>query len=74
MRTLDDAALCRTERSALDAALAADPALAGEVQVIAGQLEAVARRAFWRELARECPRQERPAAAVLIALERAAGG
>ncbi len=59
-------------RVAIAAAVAADPALAGELEAIASELRPAARERFWRILADECPRQRRPAAAVLVALERAA--
>jgi hypothetical protein len=73
MRSLDDAAVGRPERQALDDVWAADPALAEELEAISAQLGPAARGRFWRALADECPRHRRPASAVLTALERAAG-
>lgn len=56
----------------LAAALAADPALAEELEMIVAAFDAGARERFLAALADEIPRQARPAAAVLAALERAA--
>lgn len=72
MRSLDDAPLGREERSVVEAALAADPALADELEAIGVALDIAVARTFWRELAGELPRHRRPAAAVLAALERTA--
>ncbi len=54
------------------AALAADAALAEELGMIVAALEADARERFLAALADQLPRHARPAAAVLVALERAA--
>ena len=56
------------------AALEADPALAGELELIVEALGAEASARFWRAFASESPRHRRPAAAVLAALTRAAAG
>lgn len=68
----DDAGLAREAAARVDAALALDPALAAEIELILGSLTAVGRAAFWEAFADECVRHRRPAAAVLAALERAA--
>lgn len=56
------------------AALAADPDLAEELEMIVAEFDAVARDRFLAALADELPRHVRPAAAVLAALARAARG
>lgn len=71
---LNQSALSARERAAISAALAADPSLAEEVEAIAAALRPVLRERFWRALAEESPHRQRPAAAVLAALERAALG
>lgn len=63
----------RRERR-IAAALAADPALAEEIEMIIAAFDGGARERFLDALADELPRHARPAAAVLIALERAARG
>lgn len=68
-RGLDERALAAVER-----ALASDPALAEELEMIEAHLRGEARAAFWRCFAEECGRRARPAEAVLPALERAASG
>lgn len=74
MPLLDDAELNEGERAQVGAALAADPALAAELELIGEALADGVRQRFWRALARECGLRERPAAAVLAALETAARG
>ncbi|MCB0865281.1 MAG: hypothetical protein KDB58_06170 [Solirubrobacterales bacterium] len=58
----------------LGAAFVADPALADEIEMILPMLDPPARERFEALLAEEVGRHERPAAAVLAALERAARG
>jgi len=72
MPSLDDAGLDDVQRARIAAALDVDPVLAEELELIEGSLESGSRRRFWRALARECGRRDRPAAAVLAALEYAA--
>lgn len=52
----------------------ADPALAEELELFADIMDAVTRERFWRAFTEECERADRPALAVLPALERAAVG
>jgi hypothetical protein len=73
MPAIDQDGLSRDELEAVRAALARDPALAGELDLILPALGPAARTAFWAEFARACD-GERPAAAVLTALTRAARG
>ncbi len=61
----------RLDRRVADA-LAADSALAEELEMIVAAFDAGARERFLAALADELPRHARPAAAVLAALERAA--
>lgn len=56
------------------AALAADPDLAAELEMILGAFDVAARERFLVAFADELPRHVRPAAAVLTSLERAARG
>ena len=72
MPLLDDAELNEGERALVEAALATDPALAAELELIGEVLGDGARQRFWQAFARECGMRERPAAAVLAALEAAA--
>jgi hypothetical protein len=72
MPPLDDAGLGPRERGLIDAAFARDPALRAEVESIAAALADDRRPQFWRALAAEVERRDRPAAAVLAALESAA--
>lgn len=74
MGSFDHAGLEPAEIAALTAALRADPALAEELELIAGALSANARDRFWLAFARELEHRPRPAAAVLPALERVCGG
>ncbi len=67
----DDAGPAREAMARVKAALALDPALATELELILGSLTVAARAAFWHAFADECGRHERPATAVLAALERA---
>lgn len=62
----------RAEREArIDAALAADPALADELEMILSAFDPHARERFEAAFSEEVERHERPAAAVLAALSRA---
>lgn len=67
-----------SERASRDArvaaALDADPALGEELRVIVAALPGDRRAAFWDAFAEGLARHERPAAAVLVALGRAAAG
>jgi len=72
MPSLDYAGLSPGERARVESVLASEPCLARELGAIAGALSPEARDRFWIAFATECERQERPAAAVLAALERAA--
>lgn len=74
MPLLDGAELNEGERALVEAALAADPALAADLELIGEVLAGGARQRFWRAFARGCGMRERPAAAVLAALETAARG
>lgn len=71
MSTLADAGVPQDGRTAVDAALAADPALEEELEAIVGLLAPNARGVFWQAFADGCLRRDRPAAAVLAALEAA---
>lgn len=68
MPSIDQDGLAPAESRALSSALAQDPALARELELILPALDPAARRAFKRELARRCGGADRPAAAVLEAL------
>lgn len=72
MVPIDDAGLDQAAIAAVITALDADPALAAELAQIDAALSPDAGVRFWRALAAELPRQARPAAAVLAALEQAA--
>lgn len=72
MPSLDAACWDDGERLRIEAALQADLELAEELELIVGLLEPGARARFWRALAGELRVRDRPAAAVLAALERAA--
>lgn len=72
MTSFDDAGLDARRRALVEAALAADPALAEELELITGCLGERAARSFWSRFADDCVRTERPASAVLAALEHAA--
>jgi hypothetical protein len=74
MRMLHQSTLSPRERRAIEVALEADPALAGELDAIAGELRPAARARFLRALAAEFEGRRRPAAAILAALERAVLG
>lgn len=67
-----DIDLSLSECAAIDSALEADPDLAAELAMIARKLRPDAREIFWRAFAEEVGKTERPATAVLAALERAA--
>lgn len=58
--------------AALERALASDPALDEELEMIAAHFSGADRERFWRVLAEECERSDRPAQAVLTALVRVA--
>lgn len=73
MSPCGDEALGARERESIDRALRADPALAEELRFIAEHLGPAESMAFWSAFARESERAARPAAAVLAALEVAAG-
>lgn len=60
------------ELAAIALAFYADPALPEELALIEPWLEPRARARFWREFAIASGECERPGAAVLVALERAA--
>ena len=66
-----DTELGESDRRAIERALAADPDLEREVRVIVARLRPEARARFWRAFA--AADDSRPAAAVLGALEHAAG-
>jgi len=72
MSGIDKAGLSPAQTEAVRTALERDPALAGELELIVPGLDPAVRAAFWREFADLAPRSERPAAAVLEALVRAA--
>lgn len=67
-----DLGLDRRRRDLVRRALDADPALGSELELITALLEREARDEFWRAFADGCERAERPATAVLRALELAA--
>lgn len=68
MPSIDHDGLTPVEARALRSALARDPALAGELELILPALDPAVRRAFTGELMRRCAGAERPAAAILEAL------
>ncbi len=72
MTSLDDARLGREARARVEAALARDPGLGEELEMIVAMLGGAARERFWRAFADGCGSGKRPAAAVLAALEDAA--
>lgn len=72
MRPLDEYGLDASQRRIVGAALREDPALEEELMLISGLLRPALRPVFWRAFADTCGGGERPAAAVLGALERAA--
>jgi hypothetical protein len=72
MQGSDPPILTSAERAGVRAALARDPALEDELELIDAVLEPAARARFWPALAQEVGPCRRPAAAVLAALERAA--
>ena len=72
MPTPPDVALRDGERHAIERALAADPWLAAELDLVVGLLEPVAAARFWRAFARRVSSAPRPSAAVLGAFEDAA--
>lgn len=71
MPVIDQGGLSSDELGAVSAALARDPGLRGELELILPALDRGTRRAFWRAFASGCD-VERPAAAVLEALVAAA--
>jgi len=73
MPAIDQDGLSPGELGAVRSALARDPALHDELDLILPALEPGVRRAFWREFASACD-AERPAGAVLAALTAAARG
>jgi len=72
MPSRDDLGLDGRRQGLIEAALASDPGLAEELELISSRLEPAARRVFWRTFADGSARHARPAAAVLEALELAA--
>ena len=72
MPAFDQDGLAPDEARAVRAALARDPALADELDLILPALSASGRRAFLRAFAGRCATGRRPAAAVLEALVAAA--
>lgn len=73
MSSLHDAGLTGGELAAVERALAGDAPLAEELELITSLLAEPPRRIFWRAFASGCAAGERPAGAVLEALERALG-
>lgn len=69
MPARDDLGLDRCRQRLIAAALATDPGLAEELELIASRMELEVRREFWHAFADGCARHARPAAAVLGALE-----
>lgn len=61
------------EEAAIEATLRGEPALAEELDALSSGFEPAAALRFWRAFAAALPLSERPAAAVLPALEAAAG-
>ena len=74
MSSLAEAGLDARRRALVEAALRSDPALGEELESIAAALATDVARRFWAEFADRTAAAPRPAAAVLAALERAAGG
>lgn len=72
MTPLGDAGLDGEARARVDRALLADPHLRAELELIEASMSPHARALLWAAFAEECGRHARPAAAVLVALERAA--
>jgi len=72
MPAIDQDGLAADEARAVRAALARDPALGDELDLIFPALSASGRRAFLRAFAGRCAAGRRPAAAVLEALVAAA--
>jgi len=72
MPAFDQDGLAPDEARAVRAALARDPALADELDLILPALSASGRRAFLRAFACRCGEGRRPAGAVLEALVAAA--
>lgn len=73
MTPFHEVGLDARRRALVEAALQDDPALAVELELISGVLDEDARGLFWTAFADGCERARRPAAAVLAALEHAAG-
>jgi hypothetical protein len=74
MEALARSGLGPAQIAVVAAALRADPALELELESIVAALGEGAAARFWAELAAALPAHERPATAVLAALERAARG
>jgi hypothetical protein len=72
MSGIDKSGLSPAQGDAVRAALERDPALGNELELIVPGLDAAVRETFWREFAENARRCDRPAAAVLEALVRAA--
>lgn len=72
MSGIDKSGLSPAQADAVRAALERDPALGSELELIVAALEPSARATFWREFAALGRGSDRPAAAVLEALVRAA--
>lgn len=73
MPTRSELGLEAAEDAAIDAALRGEPALAEELDALSSGFEPAAALRFWQTFATEARVVERPAAAVLPALEAAAG-
>lgn len=72
MSGIDKSGLSPAQATAVRAALKRDPALGSELELIVAALDPYARATFWREFAALGHASDRPAAAVLEALVRAA--
>jgi hypothetical protein len=72
MSGIDKSGLSPAQADAVKTALERDPALGSELDLIVPGLDPDVRAAFWREFADLGPCSDRPAAAVLDALVRAA--
>ena len=72
MSGIDKSGLSPAQADAVRAALERDPALGSELELIVAALGPSARATFWREFAALGRGSDRPAAAVLEALVRAA--
>lgn len=72
MSGIDKSGLSPAQAAAVRAALERDPALGSELELIVAALGPSARATFWREFAALGRGSDRPAAAVLEALVRAA--